>query len=235
MRTQGFSIMEMLVVLAIAAVLLSIAVPSFTQSLTNSRVQAIAESIQSGLVRARSESINRNAPVRFQLVSNLLSTCAKTSTAGYWLVTQYTSVTNPVNTRGNPTAACNIAAYTPPDQEEPCPATPAYSGAAASCQADPFIAYKSSADTIVSVTVAGTPTTGTSPAAFVVTFGPLGQLLDSLEGAVPAASAAGVVFEVLVSPTAPLTGREWKIQVSSNGGIKLCDPNAAVGSTFICA
>ncbi|MBL0075074.1 MAG: hypothetical protein IPP41_03710 [Rhodocyclaceae bacterium] len=227
--------MEMMVVLVIAAVLLSVAVPSFTQSLTNSRVQAIAESIQSGLVRARSESINRNAPVRFQLVSNLLSTCAKTGAAGFWLVTQYTSITNPVNTRGDPTSACDKAVYTPPDQEEPCPATPAYSGTAASCQTDPFITFKSSAETIVGVTIAGTPTTGFSPPAFVVTFGPLGQLLASAEGAVPAANAAGVVFEVLVSPTAPLTGRNWKVQVSSNGGIKLCDPNAAVGNTLICS
>lgn len=234
MRHQGFSIVEILVVLAIASVLLSIAIPSFQQSLTNSRVQAIAESIQSGLLRARSESINRNAPVRFQLVSNLLASCVKTGAAGFWLVTQYTSVTTPSNTRGDPTGACHINPYTPPDQEEPCPATPAYSGNAATCQADPFIAHRSAGDTIVNVDVAGTPTTG-SPAGFVVTFGPLGQLLPSLEGAVPAASAAGVTYEVLVGPSAPLSGRSWKIQVNSNGGIKLCDPGAAAGNTLECS
>jgi type IV fimbrial biogenesis protein FimT len=149
MRTQGFSIMEMLVV---AAVLLSVAVPSFTQSLTNSRVQAIAESIQSGLVRARSESINRNAPVRFQLVSDLSSTCAKTSTAGYWLVTQYTSVTNPVNTAevrrhvSRPTHRLTRRTH-PQRPHTPVP------------RAKP-IPSESSADTIVSVTVAGTPIQG---------------------------------------------------------------------------
>ena len=233
MHNRGFSLTEMLTVIAIASVLLSIAIPSFTQSMTNSRVQATAESIQSGLLRARSESINRNAPMRFQLVSDLLSTCTKTGSAGYWLVTQYTAVTIPANTRGVPTAACHINAFLPPDQEEPCPVTPAYTGNAASCQADPFIAHRSSADTIVNVTVAGTPTTGT-PAGFVVTFGPLGQLLDSLEAAVPAASAAGITYEVLVSPTAPLTGRSWRIQVSSNGGIKLCDPGVAAGNTMAC-
>lgn len=233
MQAKGYSLVEMIVVMAIASVLLSIAVPSFTQSLTNSRVQAVAESIQSGLMRARSEAINRNAPMRFQLISGIAGSCVKSATEGYWAVTQYTAVTNPVNTRGVPTGVCDKNPYTPPDQEEPCPATPAYTGNAASCTADPFIAYRSSGETITQVTVAGTPTIG-SPAGFVVTFGPLGQLLASLEGAVPAASGSGVTYEVLVSPTAPATGRNWKIQVNQNGGIKLCDPGVAAGNALEC-
>jgi prepilin-type N-terminal cleavage/methylation domain-containing protein len=233
MRNHGFSITEMMVVMAIAAVLLSVAIPSFTQSLTNSRLQAVAESIQSGLLRARSEAINRNAPIRFQLVSDLTSACTLTNTKGFWLVTQYTTVTTPANTRGIPTGACHIKEYVPADQEEPCPATPAYSGNAATCQADPFIAYRSAADTVANVDVVATPTTG-GAAEFMMTFGPLGQLLPSLEGAIPSASATGVTYEVLVSPTAPLTGRSWKVQVSSNGGVKLCDPGVDAANTLAC-
>ncbi len=231
MRQRGFSFVETMIVMAIAAIALSIAVPSFQQSIASSRTRAVAESIQSGLLRARTESIRRNAPMRFQLVDTLSSnSCIASSTTGLWLVTQYTGVTTPANTRGVPAGRCAANAYVPPDQEEPCPATPAYTGNAASCVLDPFIAQKGPTDSTPNVDISGTPTMG-SPAGFVVTFGPLGQLLANLEGAVPAGSPA---YTVVVAPSTGITGRTWRVQVNSNGNVLLCDPALASTATSAC-
>jgi type IV fimbrial biogenesis protein FimT len=235
MLSRGFSLIEMLVVLAIAGIALAIAVPSFQESMVNGRSRGVAESIQSGLQKARTDAINRNAPMRFQLVSTLdpSPACTASSTSRLWVVTQYTGVSSPANRRGVPTAgpsdvppgACHLAPYVPPDQEEPCPATTAYTvnttatpPTAASCTADPFISAKSAADRVPDINVTATPTMGT-PAGFVVTFGALGQLLANLEGAVPGGSPA---YSVLVAPATGVTGRSYCVEVNSNGNTRLC-------------
>ncbi len=233
MRARGFSLIELLIVIAIAGIVLAIAVPSFQEIMVNGRSRGVAESIQFGLINARSEAISRNAPMRFQLVSTLDATCTASSTSRLWVVTQYTGVTTPANTRGVPTAgsggippgACNVAAYVPPDQEEPCPTTPAYTvntsatpPTAASCIADPFISYKSAADRVPDINVTATPTMGT-PLGFVVTFGALGQLVANLEGAAPTGTPA---YSVLVAPATGVTGRSYCVQVNANGTTRLC-------------
>jgi prepilin-type N-terminal cleavage/methylation domain-containing protein len=225
MFARGFSLIEMLVVVAIAGIVLAIAVPSFQETMVNGRSRGVAESIQFGLIKARSEAISRNAPMRFQIVSTLDATCTASSTSRLWVVTQYTGLTAPANTRGVPAGRCNIASYVPPDQEEPCPATPAYTvntsatpPTAASCITDPFIADRSAADRVPDINVTATPTMGT-PAGFIVTFGALGQLVANLEGAVPAGTPA---YSVLVAPAAGVTGRSYCVQVNSNGTSRLC-------------
>jgi type IV fimbrial biogenesis protein FimT len=231
MLHRGYSLIEMMVVVAIAAVVLSVAIPSFQESMTSSRTRGLAESIQSGLVRARTEAIRRNAPMRFQLVSTLSNnTCTASSITGLWVVTQYTGVTNPVNSRGVPAGQCAANPYVPPDQEEPCPATTPYTGNAATCLVDPFIAYKGATDATPNVDVSATPTMG-SPAGFVVTFGPLGQLLANLEGAAPTSNPA---YTVVVAPSPGYNGRTWRVQVNSNGNIRLCDPALAASAPNAC-
>jgi len=218
MPSRGFSLIEMLVVIAIAGIALAIAVPSFQETIVNGRTRGVAESIQFGLIQARSGAISRNAPMRFQLVSTLDATCTASATSRLWLVTQYTGLTTPANSRGVPAGQCAVDAYVPPDQEEPCPTTPAYSGNAASCSVDPFIAQKSSGDSVPNVDVTASPSMGT-PAGFVVTFGALGQLLANLEGAVPVSDPA---YSVLVAPSAGVTGRSYCVQVNSNGNVRFC-------------
>ena len=60
---RGFTIFELMVVLAIAAILVVVAVPSFTSILAMMRVKTLAGEIQSALTNARSESMKRNASV----------------------------------------------------------------------------------------------------------------------------------------------------------------------------
>lgn len=226
MHARGFSLVEMMVVVAIAAVVLGIAVPQFDSMIVGARVRRVAESIQGGLLLARSEAIRRNAPMRFQLVSSLDNACATSSTAIFWVVTQYTDV----NSRGEPFTKCAANPYMPADQSEPCPAALAYTGTAASCAADPFIAHKSSSEAAASVSVASVA--GIAPVS-VVTFGPLGQLLDNLAAANARTTGANVAYATLVSSTAAVT-RSYQVQVNANGGVKLCNPNAAAPDPAAC-
>jgi type IV fimbrial biogenesis protein FimT len=65
--SRGFTLLELLVALAIAALLLTIGMPSFTTFLRNSEIRSAAESISNALRLARSEATRLNAPVSFTL------------------------------------------------------------------------------------------------------------------------------------------------------------------------
>jgi type IV fimbrial biogenesis protein FimT len=64
---RGFTILELMVALTIAAMLLSLGAPSFTAFLRNSEVRSTAEAISNGLRAARSEATRLNQPVSFTL------------------------------------------------------------------------------------------------------------------------------------------------------------------------
>ncbi len=60
---RGFTLLELLVVLAIAAVLTGIAIPGFRTAIQQAEIRDAATSFYSALTRARSEAIARNTPV----------------------------------------------------------------------------------------------------------------------------------------------------------------------------
>lgn len=84
--SKGFTLVEAMVVLAILGLMLAYAVPAFTTWLQNARIRATAETIQQGLMSAKSEATSRNAQVRFQLTSDLSSACVRSTTASNWIV-----------------------------------------------------------------------------------------------------------------------------------------------------
>ncbi len=59
-----------MIVVAIIAIVASIALPSYKNYIENSRIRNAAESIQNGLQKARAEAVLKNAPVIFTLGSN---------------------------------------------------------------------------------------------------------------------------------------------------------------------
>jgi type IV fimbrial biogenesis protein FimT len=65
--SPAFTLVEMMVTLAVFAILVAIAGPSFRDAIANQKVQAGAEAILNGLQLAQTEAIHRNMNVSFTL------------------------------------------------------------------------------------------------------------------------------------------------------------------------
>lgn len=62
-RTTGFTLIELMVTVAVAAVLLGVGLPSFREALQNQRVKTAASDMFLSLILARSEAIKRSANI----------------------------------------------------------------------------------------------------------------------------------------------------------------------------
>jgi len=64
-RHQGFSLVELLIVIAVLAIVLGFAVPNLQQMVLNNRAKTAVNSLINGLQAARSEAIARNKIITF--------------------------------------------------------------------------------------------------------------------------------------------------------------------------
>lgn len=87
-RQRGFTLIEVLVAVAILGILVAIAMPSFTSTIRRFRADAIRDDLMASLQIARSEAIRRGLPdtTRITITRTPSSaTCAAiTTTAGVW-------------------------------------------------------------------------------------------------------------------------------------------------------
>jgi type IV fimbrial biogenesis protein FimT len=69
-RERGFTIIELMFGLALFALVLALALPSFTVMLNNGRLRDTGASIMAGLQAARTEALRRNQAVEFVLTGD---------------------------------------------------------------------------------------------------------------------------------------------------------------------
>jgi len=80
---RGFGLIEAMVTIAVLAILLAVALPSYQQMIANGRTRTIAESFRAGVDLARAEAMRRNLPVSFAVVS---SACTASTSETNWVV-----------------------------------------------------------------------------------------------------------------------------------------------------
>ena len=66
---RGVTLIELMVVVAMMALLLMAVIPSASAWIRNTQIRNVATSLQTGLQRARAEAMRRNTNVRFSLVT----------------------------------------------------------------------------------------------------------------------------------------------------------------------
>ena len=66
-KHRGFSAIELMVAVAIIAIVTSAALPGFAQFVGNTQIRSATESIRNGIQLARAEAVKRNAGVQFTL------------------------------------------------------------------------------------------------------------------------------------------------------------------------
>ena len=202
---RGFTIIEVLITLAVLGVLLALGVPGFIEWLQNQQIRAAAEATLNGLQVARGEAVRRNTPVRFQLVSDLTSTCVLSSD----------SPTTPVSVSwlvslADPTGACD--AVTDSGQ------TPSPAGR--------ILQKRTSAEgspnaRATSVFVPSPPAAPTPQAASTVTFAALGNVVANADGT-PSINKIDLTNVNVTSAMRPL-----RLIISSGGNVRMCDPALA--------
>lgn len=84
-KLLGFSLIEMMVAVAVLAIMMSLAMPSYQTWLQNTQIRNATESIQNGLQMARGEAVKRNTNVTFVLLG-ADATCSTSATCSSWEV-----------------------------------------------------------------------------------------------------------------------------------------------------
>ncbi len=90
-RAAGFSLVELLIAIAIMGVLLSLGIPAFTTYINNAKLRATAQSFLAGVQQARSEAVRRNARVDFVLTNGdfagaAFATVAASTSGQNWFI-----------------------------------------------------------------------------------------------------------------------------------------------------
>lgn len=69
-KASGFTLIELMVTMAVFGILMALAAPDFGVWVQNNRIRSVAESAMTGIQLARSEAVKRNNAVEFELLSS---------------------------------------------------------------------------------------------------------------------------------------------------------------------
>ena len=101
-RQSGVSLIELIIGIAIVALLMALGVPEYATFLNNSRVRTSADTLVSGLNMARAEAVKRNARVQFiqtdeEPLASLVDALPQSTTGINWVVREFVPATGLFN------------------------------------------------------------------------------------------------------------------------------------------
>ncbi|MBT2324989.1 GspH/FimT family pseudopilin [Variovorax paradoxus] len=201
-RQGGMTLIELVVTLAVLALLLMAAAPSVSEWVRNTRIRNTATSIQAGLMKARSEALRRNTPVVFSLVSLTDRTvmddsCALSASGVSWVV----SLQAPAGSCAS--AASDTKTVSDDGWAEPKIIDKQAGGARANT-------------VVVTAQASLTDTTSRSTA----TFNGFGRLSGTAIGHIDIRDVSG----------ADSSYRSLRLVLSSGGTIRMCDPKVSANT-----
>ena len=82
-RQGGFTAIELMMTLAVVAILAALAAPSFQQLIATQRIKSVASALNESLWVARSEALKRNDKVAFKFTNS-----GDDTVVGDWMITQ---------------------------------------------------------------------------------------------------------------------------------------------------
>lgn len=85
-KSRGFTLIELMITIAIVGILAGLAAPSFQVAMANTKIRTAADGMQAGLQLARMEALRRNAKVTLWLVDGVTASCARSTTGTSWVV-----------------------------------------------------------------------------------------------------------------------------------------------------
>lgn len=100
----GFTLVELMVGIALLAVLLSVAIPSYQGAIANQNVGAAASALQSAIALTRSEAIKRNSSVSLRPVT------VGNWTGGWWIAPVSSNSLEAALHRERPTGGVTVLA-----------------------------------------------------------------------------------------------------------------------------
>lgn len=84
---QGFTLIELIVTMALLAILVGLAAPAFGDWIRNNQVRTVAETLQNGVRNAQAESVRRSRQVLFSLTNDAPSaTSAAVANGRRWAI-----------------------------------------------------------------------------------------------------------------------------------------------------
>jgi|CXWL01.1.fsa_nt_gi type IV fimbrial biogenesis protein FimT len=86
LRSRGLTLIELMMGVAIAAILLAVAGPGFQQSLSRNRLTTVANEVTAAVQLARSEAVRNNRRVTLCRSADASSCDASASTWGGWII-----------------------------------------------------------------------------------------------------------------------------------------------------
>lgn len=101
-RQNGFSLVELIVGLAVLALLIALGVPQYAAFTANARIRATSEGVTAGLNLARAEAVKRNARVEMVLtddppVEGLVNSLTPSTGGTNWMVREWVPSSNSYN------------------------------------------------------------------------------------------------------------------------------------------